>query len=213
YPLDDESGRRMAIRAIGCDSGGREGVTANAYAFWRWLRDDHPSNHHRRFQLIKGIPNLNAPRVQIAYPDSDRRDRRGAARGEVPVLEINVNVRKDQVYAMLGREEPFGGMVNFPDWLPDWFYAELTAETRNSKGISENPKKLRNEAWDLLCYAMGIALHPKYAGIEKIDWNDPPSWARDWDENDLVFSTEQERPFVVQPKVEYDLRELGASLS
>jgi phage terminase large subunit GpA-like protein len=214
YPLDDGSGRHMAIRAIGCDSGGREGVTANAYNFWRWLKNDHPANHHRRFQLIKGIPNLNAPRVKIAYPDSDRRDRRAAARGEVPVLEINVNLIKDQVFQMLGRDEPGGGMVNFPDWLDDWFYSELTAETRNSKGIWENPKKLRNEAWDLLCYAIAIALHPKFAGIEKIDWDDPPRWARDWNENDLVFlPEEQERPFVEKSNAEYDLRELGSLLA
>lgn len=211
YPLDDSSGRVMSIRAIGCDSGGREGVTANAYKFWRWLRDEHEQNHHRRFQLVKGEPKKDAPRVKIVYPDSDRKDRRASARGEVPVLQLNSNLIKDQVYAMLGRAEP-GGAVMFPDWLPDWFYTELTAETRTKKGW-ENPKNHRNEAWDLLCYALAICLHPRFANLEKIDWEKPPGWAKDWDENDLVFlPTEEEMPFKAQ-KVKVDLKSLGEALS
>jgi len=52
------------------------------------------------------------------------------------------------------------------------------------------------------------------ARIEKIDWDDPPRWARDWDENDLVFlPEEQERPFVEKSNAEYDLRELGSLLA
>ncbi|MGF7178058.1 phage terminase large subunit GpA-like protein [Azospirillum doebereinerae] len=79
YPLDDSSGRHMSIKVVVCDSGGREGVTANAYTFWRWLRDEHPADHHRRFQLVKGVPNRDAPRVRISYPDSERKDRKAGA--------------------------------------------------------------------------------------------------------------------------------------
>lgn len=212
YPLDDDTGRHMSIKAVGCDSGGGEGVTTTAYNFWRWLRDEHGANHHRRFQLIKGMANPNVPRVKIAYPDAERKDRRAAARGEVPVLEINSNMLKDQVHLMLGREDPYGGMVHFPDWLPTWFYGELTAETRTAKGW-ESPRSVRNEAWDLLCYAVATSLTAKHAHLEQINWDMPPRWAAEWDENDLVFlPEEEERPFVAANRTTIDLAGLAEKL-
>ncbi|MDQ0317713.1 phage terminase large subunit family protein [Amorphus orientalis] len=209
YPLDDDSGRHMAIKATGCDSGGAAGVTAAAYNFWRWLRDECPGGHHLRFQLIKGASSPHAPRVKIAYPDSERKDRRAEARGEIPVLEINSNMIKDQVYGMLGRTEPGGGMVLFPEWLPRWFYAELTAEVRMPNKGWENPRRVSNEAWDLLCYCLAICLS-RHINIENIDWGAPPSFAMPWDKNDFVFSPDEERPF--EEEEDYDLGKLGASL-
>lgn len=213
YPLDDESGRHMSIKAVVCDSGGREGVTATAYNFWRWLRDEHPANHHQRFILLKGQPRLDAPRVRIAYPDSERKDRKAGAMGEVPVLQINSNVIKDQVYGMLARTDFGGGMVIFPDWLESWFYSELTAENRTLKGMWENPKKLRNEAWDLLCYCVAVCIHPRFGNIEKMDWDNPPGWARPWDKNDFVFKPEENAtPF--KPRQEtIDLSALASNLA
>lgn len=211
YPLDDGSNRHMKIKVIVCDSGGREGTTAKAYEFWRWLRDEHPGQHHLRFQLLKGDPKLSAPRARITYPDSDRKDRRAGARGEVPVLMLNSNLIKDQIHAMLGRTEPFGGRVNFPDWLETWFYSELTVEIRTPKGW-DNPKKLRNEAWDLLYYCVGACLS-RHVRIESIDWDKPPSWAREWDENDMVFSPEEAKPFEEQGSRTVDLAALGRNLT
>lgn len=211
YPLADGSGRAMSPKVIVCDSGGKEGVTFQAYNFWRWLRHDHKGNHHRRFQLVKGIPRRDAPAVKMAYPNSERRDRRAAARGEVPVLEINSNMLKDQVYAMLGRTDPFGGMVHFPKGLQNWFFAELTAENRTTKGW-ENLKKLRNEAWDLLYYCVAACQSSDHVGIDTIDWEDPPEWASDWATNTLVFSpAEKHTPFEEEPAV-YDLSKLGETL-
>src|SRR5690606_6998806 len=71
YPLADGSGRMMSVRFTGCDSGGREGVTTNAYNFYRRLKQD---NLHRRFILLKGDPKVGIPRARISYPDSSRRD-------------------------------------------------------------------------------------------------------------------------------------------
>jgi phage terminase large subunit GpA-like protein len=76
YPLADGSGRRMKIKTIGCDSGGRDGVTSMAYDFWRYLRDVDKSNHHVRFQLLKGDPKMNSPTTRLNYPDSERTDQR-----------------------------------------------------------------------------------------------------------------------------------------
>jgi len=114
YLLADGSNRHMSIRMTFCDSGGREGVTAKAYDYWRHLRDKQGENLHRRFLLLKGSPIKAAPRVAISYPDSDRKDRKAGARGEVPVLMINSDVIKDQVDKMLDRETAEGGKVTFP---------------------------------------------------------------------------------------------------
>jgi len=208
YPLDDDSGRRMMIRMTACDSGGKMGVTTRAYEFYRWLKEQHL---HQRFILLKGASHKTAPRVQISYPDSDRKDRHAGARGEIPVMLINGNLLKDQLNAMLDREEPFGGMVHFPDWLPDEFYMELTAETRTEKGW-ENPRKLRNEAWDLLVYVLALCRSP-FVRLDRIDWADPPSWAAPWSENDLVLAEESNKRFEAQPKADYDFSKYAEALA
>lgn len=211
YPLADGSGRSMQVKVTLCDSGGREGVTTNAYNFWRWLRDDQGENYHRRFQLIKGASKLTAPRVQISYPDSDRGDRRAGAMGEVPILLINTNVLKDALDHMLGRTEPGGGLISFPKWLPDSFYTELTVESRTAKGWV-NPHSHRNESWDLLVYSIAGTLS-RHVNIEKIDWDDPPGWAAEWDENDLVSKVSEGTPLPFTPTKGYNLADLGKSLA
>lgn len=208
YPLADGSGRRMKIKAIGCDSGGREGVTHQAYSFWRRLRDARegdalPVGLHRRFILIKGDGSLNAPRAVVTWPDSNRRDKMATARGDVPVVRLNVNQLKDQVANMLGRriseaeEDTGGGMIRYPAWTPDFFFTQVTTEIRGEKGWV-NPFNRRNEDWDLLVYALGLALRPDDVATraplaviryDRIDWMGAgcPGWAAPWERNDLVF--------------------------
>ncbi|MGH9928615.1 MAG: phage terminase large subunit family protein [Pyrinomonadaceae bacterium] len=222
YPLDDDSGRHMSIKMVACDSGGKAGVTKNAYGFWRLLRDSTgepdadgkviPPNLHRRFQLIKGASNKSAPRVQISFPDSERKDRHAGARGDVPVMFINTNLMKDSLNQMLDRTVPGGGMIYFPNWLPDDFYSEMCVEVRGEKGW-ENPRSLRNESWDLAVYFLSLCLHSEIR-IERIDWNDPPGWAEDWDDNDLVFTPATgEYPFAPKSKDAYDLAKLAEALA
>lgn len=226
YPLSDNSGRRMKIKMIGCDSGGSKGdkgpgevendssVTKNAYNFYRRLRDsdgtDFPTGLHRRFQLVKGNPNKTAPRVLLSFPDSQRKDRHADARGEIPVLLINTNALKDQLNVMLDRKVPGGGKISFPNWLPDWFYDELVAETRTEKGWVKTVA--RNEAWDLLVYsiALGLQLRPT---VERIDWEDPPRWAEEWDANDMVYDPVKRRAEEKERSDELDLEALGALLA
>jgi phage terminase large subunit GpA-like protein len=216
YPLMDGSGRRMGIKLTVCDSGGRAGVTEKAYDFYRWLKktpeeydeDDKSAELEEgeyewlpgmaeRFQLIKGDPNPKAPRVLLRYPDSQRKDRHAGARGEIPVLFLNSNALKDQVDKMLDRTEPGGGRINFPKWLDDNFFIELTVEVKTHKGW-ENPKNYRNESWDLLYYYVGATLSTKIR-LETLEWKDPPSWAEEWDLNDLVFDPETDT-MPMQPK-------------
>jgi phage terminase large subunit GpA-like protein len=212
YPLADGSGR-MAIKATGCDSGGRAGVTANAYDYWRLLRDTRDDNSHIRFQLIKGDSSPRAPRIRLEYPDSQKKDKRSMARGDIPVLLINTNIVKDQVSGKLNRDDA-GGMVNYPDWSPDWLYAQLCAEIRTAKGW-ENPRGRRNEAWDLLVYAISIGLHTRQVApnIERLDWSNPPSWADVWENNSLIVRDEITKVFQTQLSRAIDLSELASQLA
>lgn len=190
YPLAGFTGRVMQIKMACCDSGGKEGVTTNAYNFWRWLRDQ-PEGYHRRFQLVKGEPSKMAGRYKITYPDSQRKDRKAGARGDIPVAFINSNLMKDQVSAMLGRTDPFGGAVHFPKWAEDWLYTQLTAEVRTPKGWVATGSR-RNEALDLLYYALALNID-KRINAEVLDWENPPGWAADWADggaNDLVSEDE-----------------------
>ena len=215
YPLGDDSGRRMMIKITGCDSGGREGVTANAYAFYRWLRDSG-DGHHARFTLVKGVDSKAAQqRVRLEYPDSGQRGINAIARGDVPVHMLSSNLLKDQVSAMLNRDQPgvekTGGMIHFPKWAPEWLYRQLTAEVKTSKGW-ENKGGRRNEAWDLLYYALGLAIyHP--VSWERIKWDDAPGWAAEWDQNDLVYDDSLNMPFTTHSNGDYDLAKLGEQLA
>lgn len=210
YPLDDGSGRRMKIKASACDSGGYEGTTANAYAFFRYLRNEHPGQHHQRFTLLKGDKNQHAPRAKIGYPDSERKDRRAAARGEVPLLMLNVNLLKDQLDGLLEREGK-AGEIHFNEHLADSNFSELTVEIKVPNKGWENPKSLRNETWDLLVYDIGLCLS-RFIGEEQLKPDNMPSWAAEWDDNDLVFLPTDARadPFEVAEKdVTVDMKALA----
>ena len=219
YPLCDGSGRRMQIKLTGCDSGGRAGVTANAYEFWRALRDDEEGRqYHTRFQLVKGEASPKAPRYRRDFPDSNRKDRHSGARGDVPVVFLQSNLLKDQASGMLDRSEPGGGFVRFPIWYKDdghedeigWLYSQLCSEIRTSKGW-EAPKGRRNEAWDLFYYFLGLLLDARIAA-ERIDWSNPPRWAAPWDDNDLVFSPEIGPTIANRREGRKGLGDLGAQL-
>lgn len=199
YELSDGSGRRMGIRMTVSDSGGKEGVTANAYEFVRWLKwgpkegedskfDDKLWEPHlaSRFMLLKGASVITAPRLVVTYPDSQRKDRTAGARGEIPVAIINTNTLKDMVDHRLERKEP-GGRFCFPHWLDANFFIELTVEVKDPRKGWINPKRYRNESWDLLTYCMAATLLPGI-GLERISFSDPPKWAEEWDRNDMVFN-------------------------
>lgn len=199
YPLADGSGRRMAIKLTGCDSGGKKGVTGMAYQYWRNLAKDGIAG---RLLLVKGTGEPSAPRINLIYPDSSsgRKDRKALSKGEIPVLLIQTDKVKDDLNNALDRETP-GGMIRFSNVLDDNFYTELTVEQKSAKGKWENPRKYRNEAWDLICYCMALM---NYMRVEYLDWNNPPGWAADWSINDLISQPDAERRFEQSPKIEYN---------
>jgi len=209
YPLGDGSGRMMQIKFTGCDSGGREGVTTMAYNYYRKLREE---NMHRRFILTKGDHAPNMPRTVISYPDSSRKDKLSAARGDVPVLRMNSNLLKDDLNGRLDCMTPGRGMFRFPDWLSDKFYAELCAETRTGKGW-ENPAGERNEQWDLSYACIGLCVS-ELIRVESVDWDNPPGWAADWDKNDLVRQPESPKRFAnTVESGAFDFAQLGKALA
>lgn len=167
YPLANGTGF-LRVAMLGVDSGGREGVTTNAYNWYRKLRREG-SGEHKRVFLLKGEAMPSTPRVRLSYPDSQKKDRRAGARGEIPVLILNTNLVKDSLNNMVERGISDGGSFAWPEWLPDEWFAEMCAERRTPKGW-ENPRKARNEAWDLATYAIAICLHKK---IDHLNWSSP----------------------------------------
>lgn len=219
YELEGGEGFMKVMRAT-CDSGGRAGVTTQAYNFFRRLKKAGLSS---RFLLTKGEPKPNAPRAELDYPDSTSNQRFAKARGEIPVLFLNVNVLKDTLNGALDRKDPTGLRIYLPDWLPDTFWRELTSEIKTPKGWVRRPGKPPNEGWDLLNYCIGMMV---YLGIEKIDWNTPeklPKYAQEWAKNPLVRLVPKAKPGEVaapvktaaeqkKEKTGYNLSQLGRNL-
>lgn len=211
YPLPDGSGRCMTIKLTVCDSGGRAGVTTNAYQFHRRIISKGLAG---RFHLLKGEPRQNAPRCYISYPDQQgRKDRFAASRGDVPVLFLNSLIWKDSLANRLEGSTPGRGMIHFPHWLPLWFYKELCVERRTPKGW-EGTSGVRNEAWDLLYYCLGTC-GSSLLRIEQIDWQSPPTWAAEWDKNPMVVPLSEAKSVeLTQPKPKrYDFSTFGKALA
>jgi phage terminase large subunit GpA-like protein len=208
YPLADMSGRMMAIKITGVDSGGKAGATAKAYDFWRGLMK---SGQAQRLILLKGDGKPGNPRVRLGYPDAQRKDSKSGARGDVPVLMMNSNLLKDDLDGRLNCIEPMRGMYRTPDWLDIRFYNELCAEIRTPKGW-EHVGTTRNEAWDLSYYVLGVCLS-QFVRIEAIDWSNPPRWAAPWDKNDFVHAVEQDSPYENALKSRYDFGQMAAALA
>jgi phage terminase large subunit GpA-like protein len=208
YPLEGDDSRLMQVKLTVCDSGGKAGVTTNAYDFVRKLRRENKAHN---FHLIKGEPKPNAPTVQVRYPDSNDRGWKAVAKGDVPVMFLNSNALKDAVSNRLDCVETGKGMIVLPEWADDTIFTELCAESRTAKGW-EAPNRRRNETWDLAYYCVG-ACQSSIIGADRINWNKPPAWANPWATNILVSKAVEDRRFAFQQKVPYDFGKLGAALA
>ncbi len=209
YPIQGTTSR-MSIKMTGCDSGGREGVTANAYAYFRRLRKAGIAG---RFHLVKGDHRPQMPRVQLSSPDASQggRNLKAIARGDVPVYLLNSNELKNMLDNRLDCMVPGKGQIRFPDWLPMWFYSELCVETRTEKGW-EQPAHTRNEAWDLLYYCIGLAISPSIKA-ETLDWDRPPTWASEYSTNPLVSTDSVVPSFANRRADKYDFARYGEALA
>lgn len=204
FPLADGSGRRMRIRAVGFDSYGQPGVTEQAYA--AWLRRRRAGKVRRlgviegrdAWDLIatKGATTRSAPRISVLYPNSQRRDRRAAARGQVPLLLFNPNSAKDALAAQLALSPPAAGAVHFPAALrakagpPHPFFEGLAAEQRDAASGRWTPvpgATARNEPMDLM---VGCEVVARLHGLHRINWERPPAWAAPWETNAMIVDAE-----------------------
>ncbi|EKB2617310.1 phage terminase large subunit family protein [Salmonella enterica] len=180
WPLASDPTRCMRLMAMAVDSGGEDGVTDNAYKFWRKCRREGLG---KQVYLFKGDSVRRSKLISRTFPDNTgRSSRRAQASGDVPLYLLQTDALKDRVNNALWRDSPGPGYVHFPDWLGSWFYDELTYEERSTDGKWSKPGRGANEAFDLLVYADALAiLH----GYEKIKWPAAPEWARreTWLEN------------------------------
>ncbi|HFI5721681.1 TPA: phage terminase large subunit family protein, partial [Escherichia coli] len=172
WPLASDPSQQMRLMAMAVDSGGEDGVTDNAYKFWRRCRRDGLG---KRIYLFKGDSIRRAKLITRTFPyNTGRTGRRAQAAGDVPLWLLQTDALKDRVNNALWRDSPGPGYVHFPDWLGSWFYDELTYEERSSDGKWSKPGRGANEAFDLMVYAEALViLH----GYEKIRWPDAPEWA------------------------------------
>lgn len=173
WALASDPLKRMSLMAMAVDSGGEDGVTDNAYRFWRKCRRE---GEGKRVYLFKGDSHKREKLIIRTWPDNTGRSaRRAKAAGDVPLYLLQTDALKDRVNNALWREAPGPNYIHFPAWIGSWFYDELTYEERSPEGRWRKPGRGANEGFDLLIYADALViLH----GYEKIKWPDAPSWAR-----------------------------------
>lgn len=165
-------GGEWALRpvAVAYDSGGKPGVTENAYRFWRARRKD---GRGKEWRPVRPRGGANLPdRAWIERPKRGHGGKKAAS--DVPLLYVATDRLKDAVSAQLTRTEPGVAAYHLPATLPTEVFEEFAAEKRTAKGWEKKPGAQRNEALDLAGYALGLALT---LGAEKIDWTRPPAWA------------------------------------
>lgn len=192
YRIEGLDGGFMPILAMAVDSGGEDGVTDNAYKFWRRCKRDGLS---KRVYLVKGDSTKRQKLITRTYPDNtSRSDRHAKARGDVPLYLLQTDQLKDRISNALSRETVGANYIHFPAWLGEWFFDELTYEERGQDGKWRKPGKGNNEAFDLFCYAHAIAI---LRGYERIKWGDEdsvPHWARLPGSNPNVIRKETTAP-------------------
>ena len=175
-------GKEMRVLLTAVDSGGEDGVTDKAYAWWRALRK---MKLHQRAMLVKGASTKTAPMIRETMVGAPNKK----VKADVPLYLLNPNLLKDAVHAGLRRQTPGPGYIHLPSWLPNAFFDELLrSEIRGKDGVWEQVRK-RNEAFDLACYVRAACLR---LGVDRIkDWNKAPPWAKPMHENRELVTREE----------------------
>lgn len=213
WPLADGSGRGMALRAIGYDSGGAPGVTQQAYDVWKRLKLKRVARFLGRIDgrevhsvlPMKGRGGPNTPRLQVLHPMSKRTDRKAVAAGDMPRLDFGTDAFKDDLAGQLAVMQPGAWMVHIPAAMrgnypaqpnnptpPHAMLEQLVAEVRKPNGTWEKSRPgVRNEFLDLMVMSHALAeLH----GLRSIKWDMPPHWAAEWAMNTAVIGRRNTPP-------------------
>lgn len=183
--------REMKVHLVLVDSGGEDGVTTRAYAWWRSLKK---KGLHRQVRLTKGEKGKVGWFVRESMAGGG--DQR---KGDVPLYLLNSNLLKDAVDSGLKRTTPGPNYYHLPaprsdkfpeGWLLSTFFDELSAETRGTDGKWVQHRK-RNEAFDC-CYMIRAGCMMLGADKAKF-WERPPAWAQPVETNSGVITREQRR--------------------
>lgn len=194
-------GREMMVRMAVVDSGGEDGVTDKAYAWYRRVR---ALRLHHRVRLYKGASTKTAPIVKESMVGG----RKPGEKGDVPLYVCNPNLLSDAVDTGLKRATPGPGYIHFPPakdpvknpdgWLPKSFFDELTAEVRDPSGVWKQIRK-RNESFDL-CRMIRAGM--LILGLDKIkSWDRVPEWLAPLDQNCDVITVEERRDMKTSAEV------------
>lgn len=171
-------GLELRPRLLVADSGGEEGVTENAKAWWRSLRKDGLGG---RVRLYKGGSTISAP----IY-----RETKIGEHKDVPQLLCNKNQLNDALFNAARREDSGAARLHLPDWLSAAFWDEMRAEIRLPNGKWEQRRK-RNESIDLCAMIWAGALH---LGLPRMNWDRPSKgWAKPLEENTMRMSRDDRR--------------------
>jgi phage terminase large subunit GpA-like protein len=152
-------GREMRVRMVAVDTGGEDGVTQNAYSWFRRVRAD--GNAHR-VMLVKGAS--SKPRTTVLETMVGAKETNVSP--DVPLYLLGTDELKDAVSGALQRENPGPGYLHIPHWLPASFFDELKAEYRGANGKWVKIRR-RNEAFDLCAYIRAACIR---LGADRFDW-------------------------------------------
>ena len=151
-PFPHAAGTELTIQAAAIDSGGH--FTQQVYDFCRLRKQRHVIAV--KGASTKGKPILGKPSgVDVSIHGK-------TIRNGAEVWMVGTDTAKSLIYSWLKIEQPDAdGYVHFSKYLPETFYAQLTAEkltTRYHKGfpILEwfKPRGVRNEVLDCTVYAL-----------------------------------------------------------
>lgn len=189
--------REIRLRMLIVDTGGEDGVTHNAYDWYRRVRK---LKMHHRVMLYKGASEPKAPILKETMVGK----RHSKSKPDVPLYVCNPNLLADAVDAGLRRDTPGPNYIHFPPpkhptknpdgWLPQSFFDELKAEVRGKNGVWQKVRK-RNETADLCRMIRAAMLR---LGLDKInDWNVVPPWLAPLELNSEIMSRDDRREMKV----------------
>lgn len=197
-------GREIRLKRLIVDSGGEDGVTQNAYV---WFRKVRRLGLTARVRLYKGASTPSAPIIKETMVGKRGKGGKGD-KGDIPLLVCNPNLLSDAVDAGLKRQTPGPGYIHFPaprhatknpnGWLSQAFFDELGAEVRNKAGTWQKIRK-RNESFDLCRMIRALMLN---LGLDKVkDWNVVPEWLAPLDANSEVITSMDRREMKAESTV------------
>lgn len=182
--------------ALIVDSGGADGVTKNAYAFYRRAKKQGYGN---RVYLAKGMRRWDRDRAVLRAPEKIEGQRRkaGAVPTDLRIVQVGTWRLKSEIAAALTRDDPGPGAFHVSKDAPQEVFEELCSEEKTARGWELRPGKKRNEALDLSVYGLALVTIMK---ADRIDWTRPPAWAAVLSKNSFASARkaecEAERPVI-----------------